>query len=140
MASESSKHQELKRLSALWARQQGYSCCGMEIALPNSGYRADVAAYKPATALIEMEFGGKRQSRKGAAVGTTAVFECKQFRADLLNDSCLADKTTSQLRELAGRRATLERLLRVHLPSAANGESLFSEYDTYNFEAQEHKV
>ena len=46
---ETEAHKELKHSQLCdGRRKQGYSCCGFEIRLPNSGYRADVAAYKPA--------------------------------------------------------------------------------------------
>src|SRR5450432_2129622 len=73
-----------------WAREQGYSCCGFEVRLPNSGYRADVAAYRPASEVAPFVFAGKTSRRRQAAIGSTAVFECKQSRADLVKDSCLS--------------------------------------------------
>ena len=121
------------------AREHGYTCGAMEVGLPHCGYRADVAAYNPAreTRLIELEGREIRQSQ--AVIGTTAVFECKQARADLLKDSCNAAKTRKLLKELNERRMVLERLLKVHLPSTANGDSLFQEFQSYNLEAAGHK-
>lgn len=83
MPVETVEHQELKRLSFAWTREQGYSCCGFEVRLPNCGYRADVAAYRPASEVAPFVFEGKTSRRRQAAIGTTAVFECKQSRADL---------------------------------------------------------
>jgi hypothetical protein len=138
-ASETEAHKELKRLSMRWAREQGYSCRGEEISLPHSGFRADVAAYKPAYEQRTVEFEGKTLRQRHPVIGATAVFECKQSRADLLNDSCLSGKTREKLKRLNERRETLERLLKVHLPSAANGDSLFQEFQTYNLAAENHK-
>ena len=136
---ETENHKKLKRLSFSWAGEQGYSCRGFEISLPHSGYRADVAAYKPASESRAVAFQGRAFHQAQAIVGTTAVFECKQSRADLLKDSCRAEKTRDRLKQLHERRMVLERLLRIHCPSAANGDSLFQEYESYNFEAAGHK-
>jgi len=135
---ETEQHRQLKQLSALWAREQGYSCCRYEIRLPHSGFRADVAAYKPAYETATVAFEGKTLRRREPVIGTTAVFECKQGRADLLKDSCIAEKTKAKLKHLHDRRVALERLLKVHFPSAANGDSLFQEYQTHNLEAINH--
>jgi hypothetical protein len=136
---ETDAHQELKRLAALWARDHGYSCIGFEIRLPNSGYRADVAAYKPAYEQRTVEFEGRTLRQRHPVIGTTAVFECKQSRSDLLNDSYLAHKGREKLKRLNERRVVLERLLKVHLPSAVHGDSLFQEFQTLNVGAVNHK-
>lgn len=136
---ESKEHKNLKHLSLLWAKEHGYSCHGCEITLPHSGYRADVVAYKPASEPRVIEFEGKSIRQRHAVVGSTAVFECKQARADLLRDSCIAEKTKPRLQLLHERRMVLERLLKVHLPSAANGDSLFQEYQTYSLETANHR-
>lgn len=125
-------------MAITWAREQGYSCCGLEVRVANCGYRADVAAYRPASEMASIVFEGKTMRRRQAAIGTTALFECKQSRADLIKDSCLSVATIKRLKEQHARRTTLERLLKIHYPSAANGESLFPEYDTYNFAATGH--
>ena len=122
-----------------WARKQGYACSAFEIRLPNSGYRADVAAYKPAYELRTVELDGKTLRQRHPVIGTTAVFECKQSRTDLLNDSCIADKARQKLKRLSERRGVLERLLKIHLPSAVNGDSLFQEFQTLNPSAVIHK-
>ena len=136
---ETDKHRELKRLCFNWAAEQGYSCQGFEISLPHCGYRADVAAYKAALETRTVCFEGRTLRQSHAALGTTAVFECKQSRNDFLRDACVAKKARERLEQLHGRRVTLERLLRVHCPSAANGDSLFPEYETYNLEAAGHQ-
>lgn len=136
---ESELHLELKRLAREWARGEGFSCSACEVAVPGSGYRADVAAYRRAVARRVVEFEGKKLRRNEAVVGATAVFECKQARADLLKDSFLAEGTRRELARLHERRLTLERLLRVHLPSALNGDDLFQEFQTLNAESMAHK-
>jgi hypothetical protein len=136
--SETDEHKELKLLSVSWAQAECYTCCGFEIRLPDSGYRADVAAYRPESEIASVIFEGKTLRRRQAVLGATAVFECKQARADLLKDSCPSAKTTARLKTLHEKRATMERLLKVHHPWAANGESLFPEFDTFNFEALNH--
>ena len=126
--SETEHHRRLKLLASQWARDQGYISRAMEVALPHSGYRADVAAYKPAYESRVIEFEGRKLKQSQAVIGTTAVFECKQSRQDLLKDSCRAGRTRERLRELNERRVVLERLLKIHCPSAANGDSLFQEF------------
>ena len=135
---ETEQHRNLKRLAALWAREQGYACCGYEIAVPHSGFRADVAAYKPAYESATITLEGKSLRRRQPVIGTTAIFECKQCRSDLLKDSCITTKTRAKLKHLHERRTILERLLRVHFPSATHGDSLFQEFQTLNSEAINH--
>lgn len=137
--SETQQHRRLKALALQWALAHGYPCCAMEVSLPASGYRADVAAYKPARETRTIDFEGRKIRRSETVIGTTAVFECKQSRADLLKDSCISEKTSERLKRLNDRRVVLERLLKIHYPSAANGDSLFQEFQTYNFEAINHK-
>ncbi|MGK0184986.1 MAG: hypothetical protein ACI9R3_000760 [Verrucomicrobiales bacterium] len=126
--SESANHLALKRSAALWAQGQGYGMVAPEVMLPNCRYRADVAAYRP-----------DRRSGGILAVGETAVFECKQARSDFLKDSRSASVTTQRLAELSARRATLESLLGVHFPNLRKGETLFPEYDVYDFDQLSHK-
>ena len=66
---ETQAHAELKRLALTWAQANGFVVCAGEVRVPKSGYRADVAACS------------RGASRR------TAVFECKQARADLLKDA-----------------------------------------------------
>jgi len=119
-------HQNLKKLAASWAREHGYTAIAMEVRLPRSAFRADVVAY--------------RRSGHAAELGETAVFECKQDRADFLKDSYVEDATRRRLIELDGRRQTLERLLKLHLPSLRGGDSLFTEYDTVDLRGMGHKT
>lgn len=127
-ASESANHLALKRSAALWAQARGYRMVAPEVALPNSRYRADVAAYRP-----------DRRTGRTLAIGETAVFECKQARSDFLKDCRSAEVTSARLQELTDRRAALESLLGVHFPNLRKGESLFPEFDAYDFEQLSHK-
>lgn len=137
---ESLDHRQLKDLALGWARGQGYSCAGLEVSLPNSGFRADVAAYRPGSELREIEgTQGRRRRIREAAVGTTAIFECKQSRADLLRDTAVAERARQKLRDLHGRREVLERLLRIHFPSLRTGDTLFPEYEALSPEASAHQ-
>lgn len=120
---ESPAHLQLKKLALVWAQRKGYTACAMEVRLPNSGHRADVVGYKPSP-------------EKG--VGSTAIFECKQVRADFLRDSHSAEPTLHRLKQLDARRVNLERLLKVHHPSLRNGDSLFQEFESYDLSRVDH--
>src|SRR5947209_19401349 len=93
---ETEAHARLKRRSLLWAQAQGYSACALEVSLPRSRYRADVAAYRPGSKPV------------------TAVFECKQARADLRRDNCCTTQTHQRMADLARRQRVLETNLQVH--------------------------
>lgn len=114
---ETEAHARLKRLAVVWAQQQGYTAVGIEVRLPKSAYRVDVTGWQP---------------------GATAVWECKQARADFLKDSYAADKVGDRLKQLDVRRQKLEELLKVHFPSLRKGESLFDEFDAVNLTGLEH--
>ena len=119
---ETIAHRELKRLAIAWARAQGCVIAAAEVRVPRSGYRADVAAI------------GRGAAAKGA------VFECKQARADLLKDAHDDAATRRQLAGLLKRRAKLESLIGLHRPDLRRGESLFPEYDAWDFAGLEHKA
>ena len=119
---ETDSHFRLKRLALLWAQANGYSACAAEVILPQCRYRADVAAYRP----------------QGRQVGVTAIFECKQARADLRRDNCFSDGTRDRLLALGRRRQVLEKHLRIHYPTLRTGDSLFPEYDSHDFSAIGH--
>ncbi len=128
---ESAAHLLLKRLALFWAQTKGYRSCAYEVALPNSRYRADLAAYMPARERV----GGIMQS----AIGSTAVFECKQARADFLKDARSERATAAELAALHERRAALELALRVHHPTLRVNDSLFQDYQSSDFGALEHE-
>lgn len=124
-AGESAAHARLKQLSLDWAAENGFPIGAAEVRVPRSGFRADVAVYRPA--------------RGGVAVATM-VFECKQARADLLKDSRAEQPTRRKLAELIARRAKLEAMLGEHRPDLRRGESLFPEFDAFDFTALRHET
>jgi hypothetical protein len=121
-SAETENHSRLKTLALAWAQTNGFSICGLEVRVPKSGYRADVAAV------------GR------GATGRAAVFECKQSRADLLKDAHGELTTRARLDELTQRRRTLEELLAVHRPDLRRGEALWPEYDSWDFSSLEHRA
>ena len=127
---ETAQHQELKRLALAWALENGYAIAAREVSLPHFRFRIDVAAYRPQTERVRLASG--RHARV-AVLGTTAVFECKQARSDFLNDGRRSALLVERLRILHARKERHERRLQLHYPSLRNGETLFAEYDTYDF-------
>lgn len=121
-ANETESHRRLKRLAVSWAQANGFSIAAPEVRVPKSGYRADVAACSR---------GMERR---------TAVFECKQARADLLKDAHAEAATRERLAELGARRAKLEELIAVHRPDLRRGDALFPEFDTWDFSGLEHQT
>jgi hypothetical protein len=120
---ETERHSRLKRLAFLWAQAYGYSACAMEVALPQSRYRADVAAYRP----------------EPKTIGSTAIFECKQAICDLRRDNCQSAAARQRLETICERRQLLESRLSAHYPNLRNGDSLFPEFDSWNFTALGHR-
>jgi hypothetical protein len=120
---ETDRHSRLKRLAFRWAQAHGYSACAMEVNLPRSRYRADVASYRP-------------EPKK---VGSTAIFECKQARCDLRRDNCQSDAARQRLETICERRQLLETRLREHYPNLRNGDSLFPEFDLPDFSVIGHR-
>ena len=120
---ETETHLRLKRLAFLWAQANGYSACATEVSLPQCRYRADVAAYRP----------------HSKQAGVTAIFECKQARADLRRDNCCSVATRERLLSVNRRREVLEKHLRIHYPTLRTGDSLFPEYDSHDFSAIGHR-
>lgn len=120
---ETKAHRQLKRASLLWAQQQGYAAAGLEIRTPASRYRADAAACKPP---------------KNGEPGLSAVFECKQSRADFLKDHHALEENRKRLAQLTKRREKLERQLGVHHPSLRAGDALFQEFESVDLSSLEH--
>jgi hypothetical protein len=118
---ETDAHAWLKRLSLLWAQAQGYTACAVEVSLPRSRYRADLAAYRPGPNPV------------------TAIFECKQARADLRRNNCCTAETRQRMEDLSRRRRILETNLRVHYPALTIADSLFAEFHSHDFEAIGHR-
>lgn len=121
-AAETENHTRLKALTLAWAQANGFAICAFEVRVPRSGFRADVAACS-----------------RGAAA-RTAVFECKQSRADLLKDAQAEPATRARLAALAERRRALEGLLAVHRPDLRRGEALWPEFDAWDFSSLEHRA
>ena len=121
-SAETENHVRLKTLALAWAQENGFAICGVEVRVPKSGYRADVAA-----------IGRGVEAR-------TAVFECKQSRADLLKDAHAEMATRMRLAELVQRRRVLEEMLAVHRPDLRRGEALWPEYDAWDFSTLEHRA
>ncbi len=120
-SNETDAHRRLKSLALDWARAAGWRIGAAEVRVPRSGYRADVVA-----------MGRGRQA-------TSVVFECKQARADLLKDAHDDQATERKLQGALRRRKKLETLLGEHRPDLRRGESLFAEFDAWDFGELEHK-
>ncbi len=134
-SSESAAHLRLKQLALVWAQANGYTIAGAEVSVPHLRARLDVAAYRPGRTNAEVaQANGKMRRVPQAAVGLTAVFECKVSRPDYLRDARALEATRERLEQLAMRKAKHEQSLLLHYPSVRNGDSLFQEYETLNFE------
>jgi hypothetical protein len=121
---ETENHRQLKVLAAAWARDHGLSIAAAEVRVPKSGYQADVAAYAR---------GGKAGNGR-----RTAVFECKQARADLLKDARREEEARAKVAELGDRLHKLEELIGGHRPDLRKGEELFPEFEAWDFSGLEH--
>jgi hypothetical protein len=116
-AGETAAHRRLKELARDWAVESGLAITALEVRVPRSGYRVDVAAYARGT---------KQHPPR------TALFECKQARADLLKDARAETATRERLAGLLARRAGLEALIVEHRPDLRRGETLFPEFDSFD--------
>lgn len=54
-------------------------------------------------------------------------------------DNCDSALANEQLRALTTRREIIERNLRVHYPTLRTGESLFPDYDAFDFSRHDHR-
>lgn len=115
---ESQAHRVLKQAALIWAMEQGYRAGGFEVKLPNSNFRADVAACRL-----------ERPASYECEIGLTAAFECKQSRPDFLNDSKPEAESLDRLAALNQRREKLEQLVGTHYPNLRQGDTLFPEFD-----------
>src|SRR5438132_5593205 len=120
---ETAAHAGLKRSALIWAQAHGYSVCAFEVQLPRCRFRADLAAYRP----------------NGKEIGATAIFECKQAFPDLRRDNGSSAITVKRLEKVFQRRQVLEKNLRIHYPALRIPDSLFSDFDSHNFAAIEHR-
>jgi len=133
---ETQAHRELKRLALLWAQANGFRIAAAEVSLPNQRVRMDVAAYQPQR-VREAQRDERRKSDRlvwKTKIGATAIFECKASRTDFVRDARSMKVTLERLDRLHERRLKAEHELRLHYPSIRNGDSLFQEYETLNFE------
>ena len=121
-AGETEAHRRLKALAIAWAADAGYTAIADEVRLPRTSYRADVVA-----------------ARFDGAAAEIAVFECKQARSDLLKDAATEKRTRVRLEELHARRVALEAQLAIHRPDLRTGETLFPEFDRYDFSDLRHE-
>jgi len=119
---ETAAHARLKRLAMIWAQAHGYSACALEVQLPHCRFRADVAAF--------------REHRDG---DRAAIFECKQSLSDLRRDNCDSSAALGRLRAIEARREIIERNLRIHYPTLGRGDSLFSDFETFDFSRLDHQ-
>jgi hypothetical protein len=120
---ETAAHLELKRVALLWAQENGYPICALEVSLPHCRYRADVAGYRP----------------QKSSPGWTAIFECKQSAPDLRRDDRRSAEMLARAECLYRRRQILEKHLRIHYPTLHTGETLFPEWDSHDFAAIHHR-
>jgi hypothetical protein len=133
---ESQAHRELKRLALMWAQANGFRVAAAEVSLPHRRVRMDVAAYQPQR--VREARRDERTQRERlvwkTTIGVTAIFECKASAADFIRDARLMKATLEQLKALQEKRERAEQELKIFYPSIRNGDSLFQEYETLNFE------
>ena len=120
---ETEGHKNLKRLAFEWARANGLPWVACEVRIPQSPYRADVAALS-------------RKPNQPDAVA--ALFECKQCRSDFLKDQADEPATQASARALSERIEALRSLVASHRPDLRRGESLFAEFDSYDLGGLRH--
>ena len=139
---ESAEHRHLKLLALRWAQANGYPICAAEVSLPTFRFRLDAAAYRPGRAqeLRHEAKSGRPRRVSVAALGLTAIFECKASRPDYLRDSRSISALTKRLAALGARKLQHEETLKLHYPSIRNGDSLFAEFETLNFERPGYEV
>lgn len=129
-SAETEAHLRLKQLAAAWAWNAGYDSVADEVRIPRAAYRADVLAARTTNS--------PRALAPLATLPQVALFECKQARADLLKDAVAEEATRVRLEQLHVRRLELETLLAVHRPDLRLGETLFPEFDRFDFSDLRH--
>lgn len=135
-AGESQAHRDLKRRALVWAQENGFRIAAAEVSLPNHRVRMDVAAYRP-DRVRETRHDEKRKTMRQIwkpKIGVTAVFECKASKADFIRDGRSISRTVERLTVLEEKRLRAEEELKIYYPSIRNGDSLFQEYETLNFQ------
>lgn len=131
-SAETEAHLRLKRLAAAWAWAAGYDSIADEVRIPRAAYRADVLAARTT-------ISPRGLVASSGPLPQVALFECKQARADLLKDAVAEEATRLRLEQLHARRLELEALLAVHRPDLRAGETLFPEFDRYDFSDLRHE-
>jgi hypothetical protein len=129
---ETQAHRHLKRLALVWAQANGYRIAAAEVSLPNYRVRMDVAACRMER--IREARGRTRRAVSRPAIGVTAIFECKASASDFARDARSSKLIQEKLQSLNARRLRAEEELKIHYPSIRNGDSLFQEFETLNFE------
>jgi hypothetical protein len=133
---ETQAHRDLKRLALSSAQMNGFRIAAAEVSLPNHRVRIDVAAYR-LTRVRESRHDEKLKTNRlvwKPTVGVTAIFECKVSKTDFVRDARPMKATLERLTVLHERRTNAEHELKIHYPSIRNGDSLFQEFETLNFE------
>lgn len=124
---ETDAHKNLKTQALIWLSEEwGCDAVATEARLPLSSYRADVVGYRSRRA---MDF----------VPGDTFAVECKQSRPDFLRDAGIEETVEKERDPLLKRVNQLRQALSRHLPDCRLHESLFSEYDTYDFSDWRHR-
>lgn len=138
---ESAAHKELKRLALIWAQMNGYRVAAGEVSLPNYRFRLDVAGYRPGRVRVSIPHPELKTKRVAwqQMLGVTAVFECKASKPDFRRDARSLAATLEQLKTLREQKTRIEQELRLFYPSIRNGDSLFQEFETVNFERPGHE-
>jgi hypothetical protein len=136
VAGETPAHRDLKRRALIWAQESGYRIAAAEVSLPNHRVRMDVAAYRPDRVRETRRDEKRKTTRKvwKPKIGVTAVFECKASKTDFVRDGRSIARTTERLTVLEERRVRVEEELKIYYPSIRNGDSLFQEFETLNFQ------
>lgn len=139
--SETAAHLELKRLALAWAQAQGYRVAAAEVSLPNYRFRLDVAGYRPQRIRTTVHDDRLKTRRLvwQQAIGVTAAFECKASKPDFRRDARSLVATKEQLKTLHERKTRIEQELRLFYPSLRNGDALFQEFETLDFERPGHE-
>jgi hypothetical protein len=96
----------------------------------------DVAACQPQRVRTTRVDERSRINRPGwrLAVGATAIFECKASREDFIRGARSMKATLDRMRVWHEWKEKIEQELRIFYPSIRNGDSLFQEFETLNFE------
>lgn len=153
--SESIQHLHLKKLAMDWSLDQGFEIAVDEVRIPQSGYRADVMAYRRWTRELDaLDLAGdglglqkkaidsfeseKSMTDEGKGPGFTAILECKQSRSDFLRDMGEWHELQMRLETLQKRKIVIERLIRTHHMEWTQRECLFPEMDPIDLDRAIH--